>query len=169
MTEDSPFKSPEIVDEVHDSFDQLSQEIFALAKGLRWLEAGCAFYVGGLAVPPMLIMDAYEGHPEDLSPAMAMILLFGGWILASLVTGIGVFLVLLRLGFHNRYLWLAVVAGTPWISIVGVILAARLVQQELRGCGLNFGWIGPSHKDIVQQLRHEDGSPVDPKTLGIKR
>lgn len=169
MTEESPFKSPEIVDEVQASFDKRSQELFRLARGLRWLEGACAFYVAGLAAPAMIIAEIDESHPDTISDGMAFAILIAGWILASLITGAIVFVVLVSLGFQNRYLWMPAVAGIPWISIVGVIFAARLIHIEMREYGLRFDWIGPSQKEIVKQLRRQDGSEVDPKTLGLKR
>ncbi len=169
MTEDSPFKSPEIVDEVHDSFDQHSQEIFALAKGLRWLEIMCAFYFAGIVGPPMILVEAQEKYPDDISKPMLLPLLSSGWLIASLISGIVVWWVLMSLGLARRHMWMPIVAGIPFFSFAGILFATRLVHLELRGYGLKFDKIGPSQKEIVRQLRHEDGSLVDPKSLGVKR
>ncbi|WDI44670.1 hypothetical protein [Bremerella sp. P1] len=169
MTDDSPFKSPEIVDELHDSFDERSQEIFKLARGLRRLEFLFAFYFGGLAAPCGFLVEMNKHNPGEISSIMVFTILACGWTLASLITGIIVFTVLGSLGYHQRYLWFAAVASIPCVSIVGIVFAARLVQQDLRGYGLKFEWVGPSHKEILRQLRHHDGSPVDPKTLGMSR
>ncbi|QDU78096.1 hypothetical protein Pan97_51760 [Bremerella volcania] len=167
MTDDSPFKSPEIVDQPHDSFDKRSQEIFKLARGLRWLEVLCACYLGGLyasAFAYIAVAESLGKDPSSLSVLTTLTTLFIVYSIVSVISGIVVYLVLARCGYLIRYYWIVAIAGIPLVSIVGVVLAARLIHRELRSHGLKFGWIGPSHKAIVEQLRHDDGSPVDPKT-----
>lgn len=175
MTDESPFKSPEIVDELHDSFDKRSQEIFKLAGGLRWLEIMCAVYFAGLYAPLAIAMPVldharrYGEVQQSADTELAITILIVGWVLVSLINGLIVSFVLLKHDFLNGNWWTVVVACIPWFSIIGIIGAARLFQRALRAHGLSFGWIGPSQKAIVEQLRHQDGSQVDPKTLGLKR
>ncbi|PQO31272.1 hypothetical protein C5Y96_13080 [Blastopirellula marina] len=175
MTDESPFKSPEILDELHDSFDKRSQEIFKLASGLRWLELMCAGYFAGLYAPLAVAMPVLESaerssqSPQSADTELAFTILIVGWIIASLINGLIVSFVLLKHDFLKGHWWTVVVACMPWFSIIGIFGAARLFQRALRAHGLSFGWIGPSQKAIAEQLRHWDGSQVDPKTLGLKR
>lgn len=175
MTEDSPFKSPEIVDELHDSFDRRSKEIFRLAGGLRKLEVLCAIYFVGLYVPVVLLMTMLDGAQQqgkgaDSISSMTVFMTFlAGWSISSIINGLYVFYVLHRYNLLKGHLWTVAVACLPFISIVGIVCAARAFHRPLRAYGLTFGWIGPSQQEILKQLRHDDGTPVDPKTLGLKR
>ncbi|MFN3150900.1 hypothetical protein [Bremerella sp.] len=175
MTEDSPFKSPEIVDELQDSFDRRSKEIFRLAAGLRKLEVLCAIYFAGLYVPVVLLMTMLDGAQQqgqgaDSISSMTVFTTLGlGWTISAIINGLVVFYVLLKYDVLKRHRWTVAIAAIPVISIVGIVYAAGAFHRPLRAHGLTFGWIGPSQKEILNQLRHHDGSPVDPKTLGVKR
>lgn len=172
MTDDSPFKSPEILDEVQDSFDERSREIFRLAGGLRWLEVLCACYFGGLyssAFVTIAVAESLGKNPGNLNFLTTLMAVIAVNSIVSVTTAVLVYVVLVRIGYVDGNYWIVAISGIPLISIVGVILAARLIHRELRNHGLTFGWIGPSEKEIIKQLRHDDGSEVDPKTLGRTR
>lgn len=168
MHEESPFASPQTTNEIDETLDERSREIFRVANGLRWLEIVCAFSFGGL-LAPLMILAEIEGRSSNSLTYFQVVLLLGSmWAGASLLVAGVIFCIFMWLDVPKRHFWMVAIAALPLLSIFGTFPAARLLQHKLRSYGLQFGWIGPSQKQILEQLRHHDGTPADPKTLGMK-
>jgi len=165
MDDESPFRSPQVLD-AEEPLDERSKRLLQCRKAHRRLEFGIpAFLLASLTLLGKFneMVSFLQG---DLSQWRAVL---GSWIVPSLIMMGIVSFALLPLFAPREFVGPLILVWLPLVSIVGIIAAMKKVQACLRAEGLEFGWLGPSEKMLLEQLRHRDGSPVDPKTLGMKR
>ncbi|MBA2114809.1 hypothetical protein [Bremerella alba] len=165
MEDESPFRSPQVV-EHHEPLDDRSQRILQWRRAHRRLELGIPAFAFTSIMTLAPIDQVLAFLAGDLSAWPAFL---GSWVLGSFIVSGIILFALLPLFSFREILAPLLLAWIPLLPIVGLILAMRKVQAPLRAEGLKFGRLGPSEKLLVQQLRHEDGTPVDPKTFGVKR
>ena len=165
MNDESPFRSPQILETV-EPLDDRSERILQWRKAHRRLELGFPGFVLG----SVMLLGSFEQNVAFIRGDFAQWPAFlGSWFFPSIVLTVIILFALLPRFTVKEFLGPLALAWLPFVSIVGLIAAMRKVQVPLRAEGLEFGWVGPPEKLIIEQLRHQDGSPVDPKSLGIKR
>ncbi|MEW4563756.1 hypothetical protein AB1K70_14575 [Bremerella sp. JC770] len=164
MDDESPFRSPQILD-AEEPLDERSERILQWRKAHRRLELG----IPALALSSIMGLASFREVVHfllgDFSQWSAFV---GSWIFPAVALTVVISFALLPRFSLSEILRTLLLTWIPLLAVVGLIAAFRKVQAPLRAEGLQFGWLGPSEQLLLGELRHRDGSPVDPKTLGGK-